>query len=67
MENATLFTLASVLGLRAASLSGVVAKRTDGESVASHDIYEKAEHRFRQIVKKALASLLSEKEKEIII
>ncbi|MFR6111227.1 MAG: hypothetical protein ACLUIQ_07590 [Dialister invisus] len=31
MENATLFTLCSVLGLKAASICGVVAKRTDSE------------------------------------
>ena len=43
MENATLFTLCSVLGLKAASICGVVAKRTDSESVAPHEVYEKAE------------------------
>lgn len=54
MENATLFTLCSVLGLKAASICGVVAKRTDSESVAPHDIYEKAEQRFQDVVKRAL-------------
>lgn len=47
MENATLFTLCSVLGLKAASICGVVAKRTDSESVAPHDIYEKLNNAFK--------------------
>ena len=34
MENATLFTLTSVLGLAAGSICGVVAKRTESEAVA---------------------------------
>lgn len=59
MENATLFTLCSVLGLKAASICGVVAKRTDSESVAPHDIYEKAEKRFQKVVKRALEKMIS--------
>lgn len=58
MENATLFTLCSVLGLKAGSVCGVVAKRTEGEAVLPHCIYEIAEKRFRQIVKKALEILI---------
>ena len=59
MENATLFTLCSVLGLKAASICGVVAKRTDSESVAPHDIYEKAEQRFQDVVKRALEKMIA--------
>ena len=59
MENATLFTLCSVLGLKAASICGVVAKRTDSESVAPHEVYEKAEQRFQDVVKRALEKMIS--------
>lgn len=59
MENATLFTLCSVLGLKAGSVCGVVAKRTDGEAIAPRDVYETAEKRFRQVVKTALEILIS--------
>ena len=59
MENATLFTLCAVLGLKAASICGVVAKRTDSESVAPHEVYEKAEKRFRKVVKRALEKMIS--------
>ena len=54
MENATLFTVTSVLGLKAASVCGVVAQRTSGESVAPRDVYLQAEEKFRKIVKKML-------------
>lgn len=59
MENATLFTLCAVLGLKAASICGVVAKRTDSESVAPHEIYEKAEKRFQKVVKRALEKMIA--------
>ncbi len=62
MENATLFTVASVLGLKAGSICGVVAKRTDSESVAPHEIYETAENRFQQVAKRALELLIRQKE-----
>lgn len=58
MENATLFTLTSVLGLSAGSICGVVAKRTDSEAVAPHEVYELAEKRFRQVAKRALEMLI---------
>ncbi len=58
MENATLFTLCSVLGLRAGSVCGVVAQRLDSESIAPHDTYELAEKRFQQVVKRALEMLM---------
>ena len=54
MENATLFTVTSVLGLKAASVCGVVAQRTSGESVAPRDVYLQAEEKFQKIVKKML-------------
>ena len=59
MENATLFTLCAVLGLKAASICGVVAKRTDSESVAPHEVYEKAEQRFQDVVKRALKKMIA--------
>ena len=59
MENATLFTLCAVLGLKAASICGVVAKRTDSESVAPHEVYEKAEKRFQKVVKRALEKMIA--------
>lgn len=57
MENATLFTLCRVLGLHAASVCAVVAKRTDSEEVAPHDVYELGEKRFQETVKTALEML----------
>ena len=54
MENATLFTVTSVLGLKASSICGVVAQRTSGEAVASRDVYLQAEEKFRKIVRKML-------------
>lgn len=42
METATLFVTAQALGLQAAALCGVVAKRTDSERIAPNDIYQKA-------------------------
>ncbi len=58
MENATLMTLARVMGLRAGSICGVVAKRTDSEVIAPHEVYELAEKRFQQVVRRALGMLM---------
>ena len=58
MENATLFTLASVMGLRAGSVCGVVAKRTESESIAPPEVYALAEERFQKTVKRALEMLI---------
>ena len=58
MENATLFTLASVMGLRAGSVCGVVAKRTECESIAPQEVYALAEERFQKTVKRALEMLI---------
>ena len=59
MENATLFTLTSVLGLQAASICAVVAKRTEKESIAPCEVYQQAEQRFQQVVKTFLWKELS--------
>lgn len=58
MENATLFTLASVMGLRAGSVCGVVAKRTESESIAPQEVYALAEERFQKTVRRALEMLI---------
>ena len=58
MENATLFTLASLFGLSAGSVCGVVAKRTDSEAIAEREVYKLAEKRFCETVKLALSMLM---------
>jgi len=60
MEAATLFTLASAFGLRAAALCAVVAKRTDSEAVAPPEIYRRGEKAFQAITKLALTQLLTD-------
>lgn len=59
METGTVFVTAQALGLKAASLCGVVAKRTESEEIAARDVYIQAEEHFQQIVKKALEELLA--------
>lgn len=51
METAALFIVAQSFGLQAASICGVVAKRTDSELVAPPDLYELASQRFQSVVK----------------
>ena len=63
MENATLFTLTSVLGLKSGSICGVVAKRTDSESIVPKEIYKQAETAFCQIVAYAMKHFLLPKSK----
>ncbi len=58
METAAVFVVSQALGLKAASLCGVVAKRTDSESIASPSVYELAEQRFQKTVKRALTEWL---------
>lgn len=58
METSTLFTTARVMGLRAASVCGVVAQRTETETVASGEIYELAEQRFQSVLKKLVLNEL---------
>jgi uridine phosphorylase len=57
MENASLFTICSVLGLKAASICGVVAQRLESERIAPPEVYRKAESSFEKIVKRALEKL----------
>lgn len=58
METAAVFVVSQALGIRAASLCGVVAKRTDSESIASQGVYDLAESRFQKTVKRALTEWL---------
>ena len=60
METATLFVVAQAFGLHAASICGVVAKRTESESVAPPDVYALASERFCNVVSHALHVLLRE-------
>ncbi|HIU64836.1 MAG TPA: uridine phosphorylase [Candidatus Avacidaminococcus intestinavium] len=57
METATLFIVAKVLGLRAASICGVVAQRGVSENISSADIYNRASERFIKVVHRALNKL----------
>lgn len=57
MECATLFTLASVFGLEAGSVCGVVAKRTQSEAVAPSDTYDRAFSFMIATVRGAVAKL----------
>ena len=54
METAALFTVARTMNLRAASICGVVAQRTETEQVASREIYELAEQRFQQVLQRLI-------------
>ena len=46
------------MGLRAGSVCGVVAKRTESESIAPPEVYALAEERFQKTVKRALEMLI---------
>lgn len=58
METAAVFVTSQALGLKAASICGVVAKRTESEEIAPPEIYHRAEVRFQKIVKRGLEELL---------
>jgi uridine phosphorylase len=58
METAALFVVAQAFGLNAASICGVIAKRTQSESIAPPEIYALASERFGAVTKKALQTLL---------
>lgn len=58
METAALFIVAQSFGLKAASICGVVAKRTDSEQVAPPETYALASQRFQSVVKQALGDLI---------
>lgn len=62
METATLFVAAQAMGLSAASVCGVIAKRTAGEKIAPPDVYKLASERFVDVLKLALAKLIIKKE-----
>lgn len=62
MEAATLFIVAQAMGLSAASICGVVAKRTASEHVAPPEVYKLASERFSTIVRQALLNLTKEGE-----
>mgnify|MGYP000046041130 CR=1 FL=1 len=55
METAALFIVAQSFGLQAASICGVVAKRTDSELVAPQDLYELASQKISGSSKKDFA------------
>ena len=60
MESSALFTMANVFGLRAGSVCGVVAKRTDSEAIVPKELYQKAEKNFQAVTKRALEILIKE-------
>lgn len=60
METAALFVVAQALGLQAASVCGVIAKRTQSEAVAPPAVYAQAFERFMAVTKAALEQLLKE-------
>ena len=57
METSALFTIARIMGLRAASICGVVAQRTENETVASREIYELAEQRFQSVLRRLVLTM----------
>ena len=60
MEAATLFVVANTFGLKAGTICGVIAKRTDSEAVADKAVYQQAEARFQIVAKRALEILIKE-------
>ena len=60
MESATLFTIASVFGLRAGSINSVIAKRTISEALASHDAINTMKKALQFVVKRALEILITD-------
>lgn len=58
METSALFVTAQALGIKAGSVCGVIAKRTESESIAPPEIYAAAEERFQMAAKKALLLLM---------
>lgn len=57
METGTLFTVCSAFGLEAASVCGVIAKRTKSEAVAPKEIYDCAFGRMIEVVRGAVERL----------
>lgn len=59
METGTLFTVARVMGLKAGSICGAMARRTESESVASADIYEMSMNRITAVLDRAIKLFFS--------
>lgn len=55
MEAATLFVTAEVFGLQAGAICGVIAKRTESESIAPKEIYNLTMERFFKVLKQTLS------------
>lgn len=58
METSTLFVVSQALGLKAGAVCGVVAKRTQSESVASAEVYDRAFGFMVQVTRGAIELLL---------
>lgn len=58
METSALFVTCQALGIKAGAVCGVVAKRTQSESIAPPDVYDKALGYQIQVVRGALQGLL---------
>lgn len=54
METSALFVTSQALGIKAGAVCGVVVKRTQSESVAPHDVYDKA---FAYMVKVTVGAI----------
>ena len=63
METSALFVVARAMRLRAAAICGVVAQRGASEAVASQHIYQLAERRFQQVIKKTMEKISDEQYK----
>jgi uridine phosphorylase len=59
MEAATLFTMCATMGLRAGTVCGVVAKRTESEEIAGPEMFRKAEKAAIDVAIGAVAKLLA--------
>lgn len=58
METSALFVAAQALGMKAGAVCGVIAKRTESESIAPPEVYAKAAGNFQITAKAALQLLL---------
>lgn len=58
METSALFVTAQCLGIKAGAICGVIAKRTESESIAPPEIYKLAEERFQLVARETLRLLL---------
>ena len=58
MEAATLFTMCATMGLKGGTVCGVVAKRTDSETLAAPEMFRQAEKAAIDVAVGAVAKLL---------